>query len=108
MEKKRMSKSMMNLPMPPKYSLVENAQVKDFVCIKIESGEFQDVTYNYDVVSIGEDGDAETVPLTYNYNIIVGEDKVSAAQKDAFEEITASILHEIITDIHEVEKKNVD
>lgn len=108
MEKNRMSKSMTNLPTPPEYSLVENDQVKDFVCIKIESGEFEDVTYNYDVVSIGEDGDAETVPLTYNYTIIVGEDKVSAAQKDAFEDITATILYDIITNVHEVEKKNVD
>lgn len=89
----------------PKYDLVSVDTVKDFACIRIlEEGPFFGITYHYTYVTPIETDDGDFV-LRFEYNVVQGE--VSKEEMEAFEEIVASILYNVVFTYAE-EKLNSD
>jgi len=70
--------------------------------IRILEGKFKGFVYNYDVVKVGdfEDEDAESVPLTYSYELREApstfETNDEESDKKEFEKVIGDVLYNII------------
>ena len=87
-------------PVAPRYNHIVRDEVPEFICIKIEEGEFQGIVYHYENLKVGdellEDGDAI---LHFNYHIVesfIAEEMLTDKIKQRFEDTIACILHDIL------------
>lgn len=87
-------------PVAPKYNHVERLEVPNFVCIRIEEGEFEGIVYHYENLKVNdepeENGDAL---LHFNYHIVesfIAEEMLTDSIKTRFEDTIASILFDIL------------
>jgi hypothetical protein len=92
--------SVVENPVAPLYSHIERNEVKDFVCIRIDEGEFEGIVYHYENLKVNdepeENGDAL---LNFNYHIVesfIAEEMLTDSIKSRFEDTIASILFDIL------------
>jgi hypothetical protein len=91
--------SVVDNPVAVKYNHINREDVPDFVCIKIEEGEFEGIVYHYENVSVGEvldDGDAL---LNFNFHVVetfLAEEMLTESLKKRFEDTVAGILFDIL------------
>ena len=88
-------KSVMNLPNPPQYEVFDHESVKELSCIKIVEGDFDGVTFHFDIVKLmPEELENGTIPLRYTYTMMEGV--ILEDEKEQFEEIVTSILFSLV------------
>ena len=93
-------KPVANLPKAPKYEVFDHEEVKNLSCVKILEGDFAEVSYHYDIVSIDPDEDPDkTVPMRYTYHLMGGV--VLPEEKALFEEVTTAILINLVEESNE-------
>lgn len=88
-------------PVAPSYTYIEHhPKVPNFICIKIEEGEFEGIVYHYENLKVNdepeENGDAL---LQFNYHIVesfIAEEMLKNSIKTRFEDTIASILFETL------------
>lgn len=87
-------------PVAPSYNHIERTDVPNFVCIRIEEGEFEGIVYHYENLKVNEEpeenGDAL---LQFNYHIVesfIAEEMLTDSIKTRFEDTIASILFDIL------------
>ena len=92
--------SVVENPVAPSYSHIERTDVPNFVCIRIEEGEFEGMVYHYENLKVNEEpeenGDAL---LKFNYHIVesfIAEEMLTDSIKGRFEDTIASILFDIL------------
>ena len=97
---KTMSKRVIDDPVAPKYTHIERPDVKDFVCVRIDDGEFEGIVYHYENLQIGdvenEDGSAL---LNFNYHVVesfLAEEMMQDSLKTRFQDTIAAILYDIL------------
>jgi hypothetical protein len=87
-------------PVAPKYNHVERLDVPDFICIRIEDGEFEGVVYHYENLKINEKADENDDPLLlFNYHVIESfwaDGMFEGTLKNRFEETVACILYDVL------------
>jgi|DEB0MinimDraft_3_1074331.scaffolds.fasta_scaffold37104_2 hypothetical protein len=89
--------------MPEQYKIIWNAAVDketEIAPIRIISGQFKDVVYNYNVVQFNMNEDPPR--LSFKYEVAGGDDDIQ--DKDAFIRTIGDILVDIIT----TEKEKAD
>jgi len=85
-------------PIAPKYNHVERLDVPNFVCIRIEEGEFEGIVYHYENLKVGDETDDGAL-LHFNYHIVesfIAEEMLKDKLKQRFEDTIACILHDIL------------
>ena len=92
--------SVVDNPVAPRYKHIERKDVPEFICIRIEEGEFEGIVYHYENMKMNdnfeEDGDAL---LNFNYHIIesfLAEEMITDSIKTRLEDTIASILFDIL------------
>ena len=87
-------------PVAPRYNHIERKDVPEFICIRIEEGEFEGVVYHYENLKVNDqpedNGDAL---LMFNYHIVesfIAEEMLKDSLKTRFEDTIASILYDIL------------
>jgi hypothetical protein len=92
--------SVVDNPVAVKYSSIERDDVPDFVCIRIDEGEFEGIVYHYENLKIGEETEDGGALLNFNYHIVesfIAEEMLTDKIKTNFEDTIASILFDILT-----------
>lgn len=82
-------------PVAVSYTPFEHPKVKDFVCFKIDEGEFEGMVFHYENVKVDE----ETTMLNFNYHVIesfMAEEMMVDNIKMRFEDTVAGILYDIL------------
>ncbi len=82
-------------PVAVSYTPIEHPKVKDFVCFKIDEGEFEGMVFHYENVKV----DDETSMLNFNYHVIesfMAEEMMTDSIKQRFEDTVAGILYDIL------------
>ena len=82
-------------PVAVSYTPFEHPKVKDFVCIKIDEGEFEGMVFHYENVKV----DDETSMLNFNYHVIesfMAEEMMTDSIRTRFEDAVAGILYDIL------------
>ena len=82
-------------PVAVSYTPFEHPKVKDFVCIRVDEGEFEGVVFHYENVKV----DDETSMLNFNYHLIesfIAEEMLIDGLKLRLEDTVAGILYDIL------------
>lgn len=87
-------------PVAPRYNHIERKDIPNFICIRIEEGEFEGIVYHYENLKVNEEpeenGDAL---LQFNYHIVesfIAEEMLTDSIKTRLEDTIASILFDIL------------
>jgi len=91
--------SVVDNPVAVKYNHITREDVANFVCIKIEEGEFEGIVYHYENVSVGDVLDDGGALLNFNYHIVetfLAEEMLTDSIKKRFEDTVAGILYDIL------------
>ena len=83
-------------PVAPRYTTVERLDTPNFVCLRIEEGEFEGVIYHYENLKIGDEEDAM---LHFNYHVVESfwaDGMFEGNLKESFEDTVACILQDIL------------
>jgi hypothetical protein len=94
-----MSQRTIDNPVAVAYNHIEHPEVKDFVCIRIEEGEFEGMVYHYENLKVGDETDDGGALLNFNYHVIesfLAEEMLTEAIKTRFEDTIAGILYDIL------------
>jgi hypothetical protein len=87
-------------PAAPKYNHIERTDVPNFVCLRIEEGEFEGVVYHYENLKVNDNvEDNEDPLLMFNYHVIESfwaDGMFEGKLKERFEDTIACILHDIL------------
>ena len=87
-------------PVAPRYTTVDRLDVPNFVCIRIEDGEFEGVIYHYENLKITEEVEDSDDPwLKFNYHVIESfwaDGMFDGKIKENFEDTVACILQDIL------------
>ena len=98
-KKKAMKKKLADAPVAPAFDVFNRVENDKIACIKILNGPFKDVIFHYDVVTIGEENQDGSVNMNFSYQIVEGENIVVSNDSENFEEVAASILLKVVTDM---------
>ena len=82
-------------PVAVSYTPFEHPKVKDFVCIRVDEGEFEGLVFHYENVKV----DDETSMLNFNYHLIesfIAEEMLIDGLKLRLEDTVAGILYDIL------------
>ena len=85
-------------PVAPKYNYAERKDVPEFICFRIEEGEFEGMVYHYENLKVGEENEDGAL-LNFNYHIVesfIAEEMLTDSIKSRFEDTIASILFDIL------------
>jgi hypothetical protein len=91
--------SVVDNPVGMKYNHITREDVPEFVCIRIEEGEFEGIVYHYENVKVGEELEDGGALLNFNYHIVesfMAEEMMTDGVKKRFEDIVAGILYDIL------------
>jgi len=87
-------------PAAPRYTTVERLDVPNFICMRIEDGEFEGVVYHYENLKISEKlEDSDDPWLRFNYHIVESfwaDGMFEGKLKESFEDTVACILQDIL------------
>ena len=87
-------------PIAPHYKHIERADIPNFVCIRIEEGEFEGVVYHYENLKVNDEADENNDPLLlFNYHIVESfwaDGMFEGKIKDNFEQTIACILYDVL------------
>ena len=97
---KKMSKRVIDDPVAPKYTHIERLDVKDFVCVRIDDGEFEGIVYHYENLQFGdEETEDDLALLNFNYHVVesfLAEEMMEGPLKNRFQDTIAAILYDIL------------
>ena len=91
--------SVVDNPVGMKYNHITHKDVPEFVCIRIEEGEFEGIVYHYENVRVGEELEDGGALLNFNYHVVesfIAEEMLTDSVKKRFEDIVAGILYDIL------------
>jgi len=91
--------SVVDNPVAVKYNHITREDVANFVCIKIEEGEFEGIVYHYENVKVGEELEDGAALLNFNYHVVesfMAEEMLTDSIKKRFEDTVAGILYDIL------------
>lgn len=87
-------------PVAPQYTTVDRLDVPNFVCIRIDDGEFEGVIYHYENLKITEEVEDSDDPwLKFNYHVVESfwaDGMFDGKLKESFEDTVACILQDIL------------
>lgn len=87
-------------PVAPRYTYIEHhPKVGNFICIKIEEGEFEGMVYHYENLKVNDELEEDGAFLQFNYHIIesfIVEEMLTDNIKQRFEDTVACILYDIL------------
>lgn len=86
---------------PPKFSVFmheSQGRQEDVACVRILEGKFQDIVFNYGIVSVDPKTEDDPGGLMINYTYNVVEGVIGESDEIEFEDVTASILTKLVTD----------
>jgi hypothetical protein len=87
-------------PVAPRYTTVERLDIPNFVCLRIDDGEFEGVVYHYENLKISsEEEDSEVPWLKFNYHVVESfwaDGMFEGTLKERFEDTVACILQDIL------------
>ena len=87
-------------PAAPRYTTVERLDVPNFICMRIEDGEFEGVVYHYENLKISEKlEDSDDPWLKFNYHVVESfwaDGMFEGKLKESFEDTVACILQDIL------------
>jgi hypothetical protein len=87
-------------PVAPRYTTVERLDIPNFICMRIEDGEFEGVVYHYENLKISEKlEDSDDPWLRFNYHIVESfwaDGMFEGKLKESFEDTVACILQDIL------------
>ena len=82
-------------PVAVSYTPFEHPKVKDFVCTRVDEGEFEGLVFHYENVKV----DDEASMLNFNYHLIesfIAEEMLIDGLKLRLEDTVAGILYDIL------------
>ena len=85
-------------PVAVKYSYSEREDVPNFICLRVDEGEFEGMVYHYENLKVGEENEDGAL-LNFNYHIVesfIAEEMLTDSIKSRFEDTIASILFDIL------------
>lgn len=91
--------SVVDNPEAPRYSNVERADIKDFVCIRIDEGEFEGIVYHYENLKVGDELENGDAMLSFNYHLVesfFAEEMLTDKIKERLEDTIACVLQDIL------------
>ena len=94
-----MSQRTIDNPVAVDYNHFDHPEVKDFICIKINEGEFEGIVYHYENLKVGDDTDDGGALLNFNYHVVesfIAEEMLTEDIKGRFEDTIAGILYDIL------------
>jgi hypothetical protein len=95
-----MSKRVIDDPVAPKYTHIERLDVTDFVCVRIDDGEFEGIVYHYENLQFGdEETEDDLALLNFNYHVVesfLAEEMMEGPLKNRFQDTIAAILYDIL------------
>ena len=92
-------------PVAPRYTTVERLDVPNFICFRIDDGEFEGVVFHYENLKITSDFEDNDDPrsdepwLKFNYHVIESfwaDGMFEGKLKDSFDDTVACILQDIL------------
>jgi hypothetical protein len=87
-------------PVAPKYTTVDRVDVPNFICFRIEDGEFEGVVYHYENLKVStEVEDSEDPWMKFNYHVIESfwaDGMFEGKLKDSLDDTVACILQDIL------------
>jgi hypothetical protein len=89
-------------PVAPRYTTVERLDVPNFICLRIEEGEFEGVVFHYEnlkITGIDEVTESDEPWLKFNYHVVESfwaDDMFEGKIKNSFEDTVACILQDIL------------
>jgi hypothetical protein len=87
-------------PVAPRYTTVERLDVPNFICFRIDDGEFEGVVFHYENLKITSEVDDSVEPwLKFNYHVIESfwaDGMFEGKLKDSFDDTVACILQDIL------------
>ena len=86
-------------PVAPKYTNVERLDTPNFICFRIEEGEFEGVVYHYENLKIHNEDDSEEPWLKFNFHVIESfwaDGMYEGSLKERFEDTVACILQDVL------------
>jgi hypothetical protein len=87
-------------PVAPRYTTVERLDVPNFICFRIDDGEFEGVVFHYENLKITSEVDDSDEPwLKFNYHVIESfwaDGMFEGKLKDSFDDTVACILQDVL------------
>jgi hypothetical protein len=86
-------------PIAVDYSHINHPSTDEFICFKINEGEFEGIIYHYENLKVGEETEDGGALLNFNYHIVesfIAEEMLTDKIKTRFEDTIASILFDIL------------
>jgi hypothetical protein len=87
-------------PVAPRYTTVERLDVPNFICFRIDDGEFEGVVFHYENLKITSEVDDSDEPWPkFNYHVIESfwaDGMFEGKLKDSFDDTVACILQDVL------------
>ena len=87
-------------PVAPKYTTVDRVDVPNFICFRIEDGEFEGVVYHHENLKVStEVEDSEDPWMKFNYHVVESfwaDGMFEGKLKDSLDDTVACILQDIL------------
>jgi len=87
-------------PVAPRYTTVERLDVPNFICFRIDDGEFEGVVFHYENLKVSTEVEDSDEPwLKFNYHVVESfwaDGMFDGKLKENFEDAVACILQDIL------------